>query len=90
MRELLRAGKFAIVGVANTLVDLGIFTLLAQVLAALAQPHTQSAVLGFTPRDSEGGVPGPAGGDDDALFILTGGENLFSAHRAMFPLLTHA
>lgn len=63
---------------------------LAQVLAALAQPHTQSAVLGFTPRDSEGGVPGPAGGDDDALFILTGGENLFSAHRAMFPLLTHA
>lgn len=32
MRELLRAGKFAIVGVANTLVDLGIFTLLAQVL----------------------------------------------------------
>ena len=32
IKELLRAGKFAVVGVANTLVDLGLFTLLAQVL----------------------------------------------------------
>ena len=32
MKELLRAGKFAAVGVLNTLVDLGLFTLFAQVL----------------------------------------------------------
>jgi putative flippase GtrA len=34
LQELLRAGRFAIVGVGNTLVDLGVFTLLAQVLGA--------------------------------------------------------
>ena len=31
-RELLRAAKFAVVGVANTLIDMGVFALLAQVL----------------------------------------------------------
>ena len=35
LQELLRAGRFAIVGVGNTLVDLGVFTLLAQVLDRL-------------------------------------------------------
>ena len=32
LRELLKAGKFAIVGVANTLIDFGVFTVLAQLL----------------------------------------------------------
>lgn len=31
-KELLRAAKFAVVGVANTLIDMGVFALLAQVL----------------------------------------------------------
>ena len=42
--ELLKAGKFAIVGVANTLIDYGMFTLLAQVLAA---PVYLSQVVGY-------------------------------------------
>ena len=32
LHELLKAARFAVVGVGNTLVDLGVFTLLAQVL----------------------------------------------------------
>ena len=31
-KELLRAAKFAVGGVANTLIDMGVFALLAQVL----------------------------------------------------------
>ena len=34
LTELLKAAKFAIVGVANTLIDYGVFALLAQVLGA--------------------------------------------------------
>ena len=34
LQELLKAGRFAIVGVANTLVDFAVFTLLAQVAGA--------------------------------------------------------
>lgn len=34
LQELLKAGRFAIVGVANTLVDFAVFTFLAQVMGA--------------------------------------------------------
>ena len=42
--EALKAGKFAIVGVANTLIDYGVFTLLTQVLLAPVYP---SQVVGY-------------------------------------------
>ena len=48
------------------------------------------AVLGFTPIVYAGFDCTAVTNDDDALFILSGSENIFSAEKLSFPLLSHA
>lgn len=62
---------------------------LAEVLARLAAPGVDRAVLGFTPRDARGCVAAPLV-QEETLFVLRGKEYPFAAGRVMFPTLSHA
>ena len=44
--------------------------------------------FGFTPKEA-GLVMRRIEDDDDALFVLDGGENIFSGDRLYFPELSH-
>lgn len=62
---------------------------LEDILSALAAPETKKAVLGFTPVQADNACFSVID-NDDALFLLSGKENIFDGQRAMFPILSHA
>ncbi len=59
-------------------------------LSSMASAETKQAVLGFTPKDPKNCSCLSIHDQEDTLFILNGKENIFTAHKAMFPLLSHA
>ncbi len=59
------------------------------ILAQTAGPKTDTVAFGFTPKDKAGCFVKPADGDD-ALFVLSGKENIFAREKVMLPLLSHA
>lgn len=62
---------------------------LAQILRAAAQPGTRAAELMFTPVERGGMDVGTLEDEDDALFLLRGGENIFRGGEWLFPALAH-
>ncbi len=63
---------------------------LRDILNALAEEETKTAVLGFTPSDADGFDVEPRVEEDTTLFVTGELVALFSENRAMFPLLSHA
>lgn len=63
---------------------------LNDMLIELAAAETERVILGFTPINPEGFSCSRLNDTENTLFILKGKENLFSNHKAMFPLLSHA
>lgn len=59
------------------------------VLAKTARQDTDTVTFGFTPKYKTGCAASPADGDD-ALFVLSGTENIFACKEIMLPLLSHA
>ena len=59
------------------------------ILAQTAGPKTDTVAFGFTPKDKAGCFARPVDGDD-ALFVLSGKENIFAREKVMLPLLSHA
>ncbi len=62
---------------------------LDDILAQTARPKTDTVAFGFTPKDKAGCFVKPADGDD-ALFVLSGKENIFAREKVTLPLLSHA
>ncbi|HBS5717639.1 TPA: GNAT family N-acetyltransferase [Klebsiella aerogenes] len=62
---------------------------MATIINELAQPQSQQAVLGFTPKETRLGEYEKIDGDD-MLFIYSTKENIFHDNKLMFPLLAHA
>lgn len=62
---------------------------MATIINELAQPQSQQAVLGFTPKEARLGEYEKIDGDD-MLFIYATKENIFHDNKLMFPLLAHA
>ncbi|EPL7596565.1 GNAT family N-acetyltransferase [Klebsiella aerogenes] len=62
---------------------------MATIINELAQPQSQQAVLGFTPKEARLGEYEKIDGDD-MLFIYSNKENIFHDNKLMFPLLAHA
>lgn len=63
---------------------------LFDILAAVANAQTSSAILGFTPKDISVGTINPIEGGDDTLFIFRNKDNIFAQNKVMFPSLSHA
>ncbi len=62
---------------------------LADLLGCMMNEKTNRVVLEFTPADTEGLEVSPADDDDDALFVWSGRDDLFSDGRFFFPSLFH-
>ncbi|MEB6473190.1 GNAT family N-acetyltransferase [Klebsiella oxytoca] len=62
---------------------------LSAIINELADENTYQAVLGFTPKENRVGEYEKIEGED-LLFIYGQKENIFKAHKLMFPLLSHA
>ena len=46
-------------------------------------------VMGFTPKDSTGFDIQPINDEDTVLFVYSGGENIFSDKKLLFPMIAH-
>ncbi|MBD8497946.1 GNAT family N-acetyltransferase [Paenibacillus arenosi] len=60
------------------------------ILSAVAAENTRSAVLGFTPKQTEGCTIEPLHEEDTTLFVLKIKENVFSSNKLMIPTLARA
>ncbi|WP_028594623.1 GNAT family N-acetyltransferase [Paenibacillus assamensis] len=60
------------------------------ILSAVAVEHTKSAVLGFTPKLTEGCTIEPLHEEDTTLFVLGSKDYIFSGHKLMIPTLARA
>ena len=49
----------------------------------------EKLVMGFTPKDSTGFDIQPINDEDTVLFVYSGGENIFSDKKLLFPLISH-
>ena len=61
-----------------------------ELLTAPAGEAGGTLVYGFTPRDTRGLTGAPIVEKDDTLFLLKGGEDIFTGGARRFPLLSHA
>ena len=49
----------------------------------------EKLVMGFTPKDSTGFDIQPINDEDTVLFVYSGGENIFSDKKLLFPTTAH-
>ncbi|ERK30027.1 GNAT family N-acetyltransferase [Clostridium intestinale] len=63
---------------------------LDEILSIMSEENTKTAILGFTPKVAKDFKINKLHEEDTTLFILKGKENLFSANKLMFPVLSHA
>lgn len=62
---------------------------LQDVLSSVAAAGTKTVNLGFAPMDREGFEPELVVDEEDTLFVLRGGENIFRNEKMLFPLISH-
>lgn len=62
---------------------------LQDVLSSIAAAGTRTVSLGLAPKDWEGFEPEPVVDEEDTLFVLRGGENIFRNDKMLFPLISH-
>ncbi len=63
---------------------------LESLLANLVRGAACQAHLGFTPKNTAGFDCAKIKTEDETLFLLKEGENLFAENKLMFPILSHA
>lgn len=63
---------------------------IVNLLSIIAEKHTKTAVLGFTPKNFRDLNPLKVKEEDTTLFVFEKGENLCDNNKIMFPLLSHA
>ena len=49
----------------------------------------EKLAMGFTPKDSTGFDIQPINDEDTVLFVYSGGENIFSDKKLLFPMISH-
>jgi GNAT superfamily N-acetyltransferase len=60
------------------------------ILGILANENTESAYLGFTPKQMENCLVQETKEEDNHLFVLNGKDNIFKDYKIMLPLLSRA